>query len=73
MEAASLEIADGRLAALLTLTAADRKWMDEMVSTVDSTWNAVDPTRPVGLSFIGSDDYIRAKFEVSQAGRLSID
>lgn len=57
-------MADPKLASLLTLTAADRKWMDEIVSTVDSSWNTSDPSRPAGMSFVGSDDFIRAKFEV---------
>ena len=48
----------------ITLTAADRKWMDEIVTTVDNSWNAQDPSRPAGMNFVGSDDFIRAKFEV---------
>jgi hypothetical protein len=63
-----LDILDPKLATLLNLTAADRKWMDELVVTVDNTYSAVDPARPVGLNFLGSDDFLRAKFEVSLLG-----
>lgn len=47
------------------LTPADRKWMDEIVGTVEATWNAEDMSRPVGEGFKGSDDYLRGQFEVS--------
>lgn len=63
IDSATLEILNPKLTALVTLTAADRKWMDEIVTTVDQSWNAADPSRPLGQGFIGSDDFIRAKFE----------
>jgi hypothetical protein len=37
--------------------------MDEIVTLVDQSWNAADPARPLGQGFVGSDDFIRAKFE----------
>lgn len=37
--------------------------MDEIVTLVDQSWNAADPSRPLGQGFVGSDDFIRAKFE----------
>lgn len=43
--------------------------MDEIVTTVDNSWNAEDPSRPLGLNFVGSDDFLRAKFEVRSARR----
>lgn len=39
--------------------------MDEIVSTVEGSYNVNDPSRPVGLNFVGSEDFLRAKFEVS--------
>ncbi|GAA5843109.1 hypothetical protein JCM9279_001865 [Rhodotorula babjevae] len=63
IDSASLEMLNPKLTALITLTAADRKWMDELVTTVDASWNAADPTRPLGQGFVGSDDFLRAKFE----------
>lgn len=38
--------------------------MDEIVSTVDNSYNAEDPSRPAAMGFIGSEDFLRAKFEV---------
>ncbi|TKA52108.1 hypothetical protein B0A53_04768 [Rhodotorula sp. CCFEE 5036] len=63
IDSATLEILNPKLTALVTLTAADRKWMDEIVTLVDQSWNAADPARPLGQGFVGSDDFIRAKFE----------
>ncbi|GAA5867817.1 hypothetical protein JCM3774_005866 [Rhodotorula dairenensis] len=63
IDSATLEILNPKLTALVTLTAADRKWMDEIVTLVDQSWNAADPSRPLGQGFVGSDDFIRAKFE----------
>jgi hypothetical protein len=33
-----------------------------IVTLVDQSWNAADPARPLGQGFVGSDDFIRAKF-----------
>ncbi|GAA5991714.1 hypothetical protein JCM10908_001104 [Rhodotorula pacifica] len=63
IDSATLEILNPKLTSLVTLTAADRKWMDEIVTLVDQSWNAADPSRPLGQGFVGSDDFIRAKFE----------
>ena len=74
IETATLNILDPKLVPLLALTAADRKWTDELVTLVDASWNAQDPSRPLGLNFIGSDDFLRAKFEVrSPFSSLSLD
>ena len=48
---------------IVALTAADRKWMDEVVNTVVETWDPANPSRPTTLQFKGSDDYIRMKFQ----------
>jgi hypothetical protein len=64
IESASIEILNPKLNSLLQPTAADRKWMGEIVTTVDNSWNDKDPTRPADMHFIGSEDFLRAKFEV---------
>ena len=43
------------------LTAADRRWMDDIVRDVNEEWNDKDPSRPLTMQFKGSDDYLRAK------------
>ena len=55
------------------MTGADRKWIETLVTTITESWdesihyiylaNIVDKTRPRTMSFIGSEDYIRAQFE----------
>ncbi|KAJ7578173.1 transport protein Avl9-domain-containing protein [Mycena floridula] len=57
------EFRDPRLERLISLTAADRKWMDDIVRDVNDNWNEEDPSRPLGIQFKGSDDYLRSKFE----------
>ncbi|KAG1742342.1 transport protein Avl9-domain-containing protein [Suillus paluster] len=61
-ETAILEFRNPGLERLMGLTAADRKWMDEIVRDVNDAWDDADPTKPA-MHFKGSDDYLRAKFE----------
>ncbi|GAA5857761.1 hypothetical protein JCM5353_002200 [Sporobolomyces roseus] len=63
LDTTTLQILNPSLTSLITLTPADRKWMDELVTTVDQSWNAEDPTRPEGMGWIGSEDFLRGKFE----------
>ncbi|GAA5897270.1 uncharacterized protein JCM6883_006637 [Sporobolomyces salmoneus] len=63
LDTTTLQILNQALVPLITLTPADRKWMDELVTTVDQSWNKDDPTRPEGLGWIGSEDFLRGKFE----------
>lgn len=71
----------------MALTPADRKWIDDIVRDVNTSWNDNDPTRPLGMQsvftvateggaypisrFKGSDDYLRIKFEEYISGALS--
>ncbi|KAH7909234.1 transport protein Avl9-domain-containing protein [Hygrophoropsis aurantiaca] len=61
-ETATIEFRNSRLERLVGLTAADRKWMDEIVRDVNDAWDDADPSSP-GMHFKGSDDYLRTKFE----------
>ncbi|GAA5839999.1 hypothetical protein JCM3766R1_000637 [Sporobolomyces carnicolor] len=63
LDTSALQVLNQALVPLITLTPADRKWMDELVTTVDQSWNKDDPTRPEGLGWIGSEDFLRGKFE----------
>lgn len=56
--------AEPSLAQIVSLTPADRKWMDELVSVVTESYNPEDPARPTTMRFEGSEDWLRAKFEV---------
>lgn len=63
LDTASVEVLDPKLVPLLNLTAADRKWIDEIVQIVDGSYSEKDPATPIGMSFVGSEDFLRAKFE----------
>ncbi|SNX85189.1 related to AVL9 - protein involved in exocytic transport from the Golgi [Melanopsichium pennsylvanicum] len=63
LEHAHLEFQDPKLHQIVNLTPEDRKWMDEVISSVVETWNPADPTRPTSMGFHGSDDYLRIRFE----------
>ncbi|KZS96061.1 hypothetical protein SISNIDRAFT_483460 [Sistotremastrum niveocremeum HHB9708] len=63
IETNTLEFRNSQVERLVNLTAADRKWIDDLVRDVNQTWNEGDPTRPTGMQFKGSDDYLRSKFE----------
>nr|GAT49338.1 predicted protein [Mycena chlorophos] len=57
-----LEFRDPKLERLVGLTPADRKWMDDIVKDVNDGWSD-EEGRPVNMTFKGSDDYLRTKFE----------
>ncbi|KAJ7486222.1 transport protein Avl9-domain-containing protein [Mycena galericulata] len=61
-ETGVLEFRDPKLERSAGLTAADRKWMDDIVKDVNDGWND-EEGRPVSMTYKGSDDYLRTKFE----------
>ncbi|OBZ69599.1 Late secretory pathway protein avl9 [Grifola frondosa] len=70
IETGTLEFKDPRLEHSAGLTAADRKWMDDIVRDVNEGYDE-DPNRPLGMLFKGSDDYLRQKFEEYITGALA--
>ncbi|KAH9841715.1 transport protein Avl9-domain-containing protein [Rhodofomes roseus] len=70
VENGTMEFRDPRVERVAGLTAADRKWMDEIVKDVNETY-IDDPTKPAGMHFKGSDDYLRQKFEEYISGALA--
>jgi len=63
IETNTFEFRDPKLERVVSLTAADRKWMDDILRDVTETWNPEDPGVPLHMQFRGSDDYLRGKFE----------
>ncbi|KAI8334479.1 transport protein Avl9-domain-containing protein [Blakeslea trispora] len=63
VETGMLEFYNQRLSHLVSPTLADRRWMEDIVKVVNDTWNQTDPSRPLQNTYLGSDDYLRAKFE----------
>lgn len=56
----TFDFPDSKVERLVNLTAADRKWMDDIVKTVEDSWNLPEGERP---GFQGSDDDLRSRFE----------
>jgi hypothetical protein len=64
------------------MSGADRKWIDTLVNTITESWDTStisnycililgDKSRPRTMSFVGSEDYIRAQFEEYTLALLS--
>ncbi|WWC64850.1 uncharacterized protein I303_107464 [Kwoniella dejecticola CBS 10117] len=64
----TFEFSDPKLERLVTLTPADRKWMDDVVRTVEESYTLPEGERP---GFKGSDDDLRARFEEYLCAALS--
>ena len=62
IETGAFEFRDPKLERSAGLTAADRKWMDDILTDVNDSWNTDSTTRTAGMQqFKGSDDYLRSK------------
>ncbi len=51
------------LRAALSLSAADRRWIDFLTQTVTETWDPANPGRPSTMGYAGSEEFIRLQFE----------
>ncbi|KAL9008261.1 MAG: hypothetical protein Q9173_006596, partial [Seirophora scorigena] len=63
LDESSISITSPSLRAALTLSAADRRWIDFLTQTVTSTWDPMNPSRPNTLAYMGSEEFIRLQFE----------
>ncbi|KAL4242842.1 hypothetical protein ABKN59_011264 [Abortiporus biennis] len=70
IETGAFEFKDPKLERSAGLTAADRKWMDDIVRDVNEGWIDED-LGGTSLQFKGSDDYLRQKFDEYITGALS--
>ncbi|KLO05626.1 hypothetical protein SCHPADRAFT_1002797 [Schizopora paradoxa] len=71
IETNTFEFKDPKLERLVALTAADRKWMDDIVKDVNEGWSESSSEQITGLKFKGSEDYLRSKFEDYVSSALS--
>ena len=46
------EFRDPKLERSAGLTAADRKWMDEIIQDVNEGWGEDDPSKPRGMKYV---------------------
>lgn len=58
-----IQIINPALRNALSLSAADRRWMDNITQTVLDTWDPSNPSRPTTHGYNGSEDAIRLQFE----------
>lgn len=59
----SLTIFSPSLKQSLALSAADRRWIDNLTQQVLDTWDPDDPSRPKNHGYAGSEEMIRLQFE----------
>ena len=59
----SITILSPSLRQALQLSAADRRWMDQITEKVIETWDEDNPSRPKGMGYQGSEEAIRLAFE----------
>lgn len=70
-ETGVFEFRDPKLERSAGLTAADRKWMDDIVTDVNEGWSEEGAKWLPTIQFKGSDDYLRTKFEEYIAAALA--
>jgi hypothetical protein len=59
----SITIFSPSLKSALALSAADRRWIDNLCQQVMETWDPENPARPKGMGYAGSEEHILAQFE----------
>ncbi|KAL7899522.1 transport protein Avl9 domain-containing protein [Trichoderma sp. SZMC 28014] len=67
----TINITSPSLKTALSLTAADRRWIDNLTHAVNDTWDESNPSTPKTLQYAGSEEYIRAQFEAYIIGLIS--
>ncbi|CAM1511294.1 Fc.00g088070.m01.CDS01 [Cosmosporella sp. VM-42] len=59
----TVNITSTSLRTALTLTAADRRWIDYLTQEINETWDEANPNRPKTMKYVGSEEFIRLQFE----------
>ncbi|KAK7409469.1 hypothetical protein QQX98_008377 [Neonectria punicea] len=59
----TVSITSPSLRTALTLTAADRRWVDYLTQEINQTWDEANPSRPKTMKYVGSEEFIRLQFE----------
>lgn len=63
LDESTINITSSSLRSALTLSAADRRWIDFLVKTITNTWDENNPSRPKTMGYMGSEEFIRLQFE----------
>lgn len=67
----SVTVISFALRGAVSLTTADRRWIDFLTQAVNDTWDDADPTRPNTHGYVGSEEFIRLQFEEYLLAMLS--
>ncbi|RJE18594.1 avl9 protein [Aspergillus sclerotialis] len=59
----TVSISSPSLRNALSLSAADRRWIDFLTQIINETWDEAHPERPKTLGYMGSEEFIRLQFE----------
>ncbi len=59
----TVNITSTSLRTALSLSPADRRWIDFLTQTVQDTWDPSNPDRPHTMGYAGSEEFIRLQFE----------
>jgi hypothetical protein len=63
LDTTTINITSSSLRAALTLSVADRRWIDFITQSVNDTWDESNPGRPSTMGYVGSEEFIRLQFE----------
>lgn len=59
----TISISSPSLRSALSLSAADRRWIDFLTQAINETWDEAHPGQPKTHGYIGSEEFIRLQFE----------
>ena len=63
LDETTINITSSSLKTALALSAADRRWIDFLSTTIHDTWDESNPSRPKTMGYMGSEEFIRLQFE----------
>lgn len=63
LDHSTINISSPSLRSALALTAADRRWINFLVQTINETWDDAHPEQPKTHGYLGSEEFIRLQFE----------
>ncbi|OJD27303.1 hypothetical protein ACJ73_01296 [Blastomyces percursus] len=69
----TINITSPSLRSALSLSAADRRWIDFLTQTINETWDDNQPERPNTHGYLGSEEFIRLQFEEYLLALLSCE
>ncbi|THC88780.1 hypothetical protein EYZ11_011770 [Aspergillus tanneri] len=63
LDEGTISIPNPSLRSALTLSVADRRWIDLLTQIINDTWDEAHPQQPKTHGYMGSEEFIRLQFE----------